>query len=149
MRRILLLRHSRILAKHKMALVSVMFWRLVVRSFIVAEDTSPCLILPRDTNGSVSVRTRGRSSRINILDLCCCPFPIIFDLDFGQEATSIFMGQGNIVLFVILKLITHRWGEAVLNYNSNLINRELFVAEFPILCSITITLHWSGRQVLR
>ena len=76
-------RHYCLLANHAMALITVMLVRLLVGSFIVAEDTIPCLLIPRDPNGFVAVRMRGRSSRSNILDLGCCPFTVIFDLDCG------------------------------------------------------------------
>ena len=90
-----------------MALGTVMLRYLVVGSFVIAEDANPCLLLPRDPNGSVTARTRGRFSRINILDFGCFPFPIIFDLGCGQEVTPIFMGQGTILLLIILQLILY------------------------------------------
>ena len=66
-----MLRHSCLLAKHAMALSTVMLMRLVVVSFVGVEDTSPksCFLLPWDPNGSVDVRYRGRYSRGDILDM--------------------------------------------------------------------------------
>ena len=107
MRHILLLRHSCLLANNATDLGTVMLRRLVVGSFFVADDTSPCLLPPRDYNGSVAVIMIGPSSRKSILDLDCCPFSIIFDLDCGQEVTPIFMSQGTIVLLIIIQLILH------------------------------------------
>ena len=87
-----------------MALDTVLIRRLVVGSLVGAEDISPksCLFLPQDPNVSIAVRYRGRSSRCDIIDLGCCPFPVIFNLDCGQEVTPIFMGKGTIVLLMIL-----------------------------------------------
>ena len=90
-----------------MALVTVIHRCLVYGSFVVAEDISPCLLLFQDTNVSVAVRMRGRSIIINLLHLCFCPFPFIFDLDCGQEFAPIFMVQVTIVLLIILQLVTH------------------------------------------
>ena len=105
---IISLRNSFLLAMHAIALGTVMLRHLVVRFFVVSENTSPCLLLPRCPNGSVAVRMRVRSNRINLIDLGYFHFPIIFDLNYGKEVTPIFMGQGTISLLIILQLILHR-----------------------------------------
>ena len=105
MRHILLLRHSCLLANNATDLGTVMLRQIVVGSFFVVEDTSTCLLPPRDYNESVAVIMRGPYSRKHILDLDCCPFSIIFNLDCGQEVTPIFMSQGTIVLLIIPQLI--------------------------------------------
>ena len=69
MRHIISISHSCLLAKHAMALVIVMLRRLGVGSFVVAEDTSPCLLLHQDPNVSVAVIIRGLSSRSNLIYL--------------------------------------------------------------------------------
>ena len=143
----LFLRHSCLIANNSMVIVTMMLGRLIVGSFFT-EDTSPCLLLPWDPNGSIAVRTRGCSSRINSPDLGCWTFPITFDLDYVQEVTPILMSQVTIVPLIILQLILHGWGESVLNCNSNIINREFFVAYFPISCFITIALHRRVNQLL-
>ena len=53
---ILSLRHSCLLENHAMAFVTVMCRRLVVGYLVGDENTSPCLLLPQDLNGSVAVR---------------------------------------------------------------------------------------------
>ena len=145
MQYILSLRHSWLLAKHAMALGTVMLRCLVVRSFFVVEYISTCLLLPQDPNRSAAVRMRGRSNRINLLDFGYCHFPIIFDLNCEQEVTPIFMGKGMISLLIIPQLILHGWGESILYFKSNLIHREFFVADFPIICLINIAIHQRGR----
>ena len=129
-----------------MLLGTEIFRRLVVGLFVFTEDTSPCLLLPHDPYGHVAVRKRGRSSRSNIIDLGCCPFTIIFDLDCGKEVTPIFMGQGTIVLVIILQLILHGQGESVLDCNSNLIHRYFLIANFPISSLTTIYLNRRGGR---
>ena len=62
---------------------TVMLRRLVVGSTVVEEDTSPSLLIPWYNHTSVAVIMRGRSSRSDTLNLGCCSFPIIFDLDCG------------------------------------------------------------------
>ena len=145
MRHMILVRYFCLCTKLTMALVTVMLGCLIVGSFIFAKDTSPCLLLPWDPNGSIVVRMRGRFRRSYFPDLGYRPFTIIFELNFGQEVTPIFVVQGTIFLLFILKLIKHGWGESSLNWNSNIINRELFVAEFSIRCFIIIALHQRGR----
>ena len=117
MRHVILLRNSYSLAKHAMALVTVMIRRLVVGSFVVAKDTSPCLIIRRDPYEPVAFRISGLSSRRNLPDLGCYPFTIIFDFNCGKGVTSIFMGQGKIFFLIILQLILHGLGESILNLN--------------------------------
>ena len=75
-RHIFLLGRSCLIAKHSVALGTVMLRRLVVRSFVGAHYTGPksCLLLPQDPDGYVAVRYRGRSSIGNLLDLVCRPF---------------------------------------------------------------------------
>ena len=145
---ILFLRHHWLLSKYAMALGTVMLRRLVVGSFVGAEDTSPLLLIPQDPTGSVAVRYRGFPIWSYILDLVCIPFPVIFDLDFGKEATPIFMVQGTIVLLIILQIFLHGLGESILNFNSNLVHREFLVADFPIRCLISIALNWKWREIL-
>ena len=79
---VLALRHSCLLAKHTIALYIVVLLRLVI-GFLRAQDTSPCLSLLSSPCGLVTVRERGCHSIDNILDLRCCPFPFIFNLDWG------------------------------------------------------------------
>ena len=90
-----------------MALSTVMLRRLVVGSFVVAKDTSPFLILHWYPIRSIAVRIIILSSRSNLLELLCFPFPIIFDLGCGQEVTPISMGKGTISLLIILQIILH------------------------------------------
>ena len=99
-RHIISLGYYFLLEKHALALSTLMPRRLVVGSFVGAQGTSPnyCLLFPRDPNVSFDVRYRCRSSRVNIIDLGCFPFPVILNLDCGQEVTPIFMVQGTIVL---------------------------------------------------
>ena len=59
MQHILSLRHSCLLAKHAIALGTVIIRHLSVGSFVGAQDTSPSLFLPRDPDASVAVRYRG------------------------------------------------------------------------------------------
>ena len=118
-----------------MVLGTVMLRRLVVGYFIVAEDTSNCILLPQDPNESVAFRMIDRSSRGNILDLGCFPFPIIFDLDCGQEVTPIFMSKATIPPFIILQIILHGRGEYVLNRNSNLMYGEFVLRTFQLSVS--------------
>ena len=80
MRYILSLRHYCLLAKHAEALCTVILGRHI--PWIIAEDTSPRLILKRNPNTFVAVRMRGRSQRFNLLDSGRFPLPIIFDLNF-------------------------------------------------------------------
>ena len=109
LRHMLLLRNSCLLAKHAVELGTVTIKRLVVGFFVGLYETSPksCLLLPRYPNISAAVRKRVRFFRGNLLDLGCCPFPVIFNLDCGQEVAPIFMGQGNIVLLMFIQLILH------------------------------------------
>ena len=74
---------------------------------IIVEETSPLLLLPRDTYVFVASRMVGCSRRCDPLDLGCLPLPIIFDLNCGQDFTPIFMGQVTIVLLIIPKLVLH------------------------------------------
>ena len=132
-----------LLSNHAMVLGTVMLGHIIFGPFIVY-NTSHFLLLPCDPNGSAAVKIRCRSIRYNLLDLGCFHFPIIFDLDCGQEVTPIFVSQGTIFLSIILQLVLHGWEESVINWNYNLINRKLFVADFPISCFITISLHQNG-----
>ena len=52
-----------------MAMGTMILKRLVFGSFVVSDDTSPCLLLPRYPNGSVAVIMIGPSRRSNLLDL--------------------------------------------------------------------------------
>ena len=146
MRHILSLRHYWLHANDAIAMCTMMLGRLFPLLF--AEDISPSLLLTRNLNGLTSVIRRCRSWGCNPLDLGWCPFSVIFDLDCGQEVTPILISQGTIVLLVILKLIMHGWGESVLNSNSNLINRELFVADLPTSFIKNIALCWRWRWVI-
>ena len=64
---IISLRHFYLLAKHAMALGTVILGNLFVGPSIL-EDTSPCLLLPQDYNRSVAVIMIGRSIIFNIID---------------------------------------------------------------------------------
>ena len=86
MRHIKFLRYFCLLAKHKLALGTVMLRHLVVGSFVVAYETSTCHLLPQDPNLSVTVIMRRHSRRINLLDLGCCHFPVIFELDCDRRS---------------------------------------------------------------
>ena len=74
---------------------------------IVAENSSPCLLLPRSPNVFIDVIMICRSSKCNILDLSFFPFSIFFYLNCGYEVIPIFMSQGTIVLLIILQLILY------------------------------------------
>ena len=104
-------------------------------------DTSTCLNLHRNPYGLVAVIQRGCSSRGNLLDLGCYPFPFIFNLDFGQEGTPIFIVQEAIVLWAVFRLILYGLGDSVLYCKSYFTGRELLVADVPIRCFIALALH--------
>ena len=129
-RHILFLRHCYLLTKHSIYLGPVIIRRVFMGYFAGLQDTSPksWLILPRDPDGSVSVRYRGFYIRFNILDMGFCPFSVFFNLYCVQEVTPICMIQGEIVLLVVLQLILQGCGESVLNYNTNFTDFELLVA---------------------
>ena len=91
MQQILLLSHSRLLENHSVAVEIVMLGRLPVG--IIVKDTSPLLLLPWNSAVFFALIMRGCASRCDILDMGWCLFPIIFDLDFGQEVTPILMAQ--------------------------------------------------------
>ena len=78
MRHILLIRHHCLLANHTVALVTLMLGRHYIG--LIAEETSPCPLLPWNPNGFVVVIMRDLSCRCNIIGLGCWPFPIIFDI---------------------------------------------------------------------
>ena len=102
---IIYFRNYYLLAKYAIALCAVMLVRIFPLLFEL--NTSPILIITRKPNILISVRMRGRYCSCNLLDFVKCPFPIIFDLNFIQEITPIFMSQGTIVLLIILQLILH------------------------------------------
>ena len=59
------------------------------------------------------------------------------------------MGKGSIVLLMVIQLILHGCGETVLNCNTNLIDHELLVMEFLIICLIVLALRQMWREVIR
>ena len=63
MQHLLLLRHSCLLAKHTVALGTVVLMQILLGYFVVAQDTGPCLLSPRNPDRFLAVRYRGRSSR--------------------------------------------------------------------------------------
>ena len=69
MRHILPLRHSCLLAKHAVAMVTMVLMRIFWGSLVAAQDISPCLILPRNPGRLVAVKYSGRSIRGYLLDL--------------------------------------------------------------------------------
>ena len=60
--------------------------------FDIAQDISIGLFPPQNPCVFVTVRERGFPSRGDILDIHCCFFPFIFNLDFGKEFTQIIIG---------------------------------------------------------
>ena len=69
MRHIILLRNFYLLAKHVIALGTVMLRCLYVGSFVGGQETSTILLIPQDPDGSVAVRWRVQYRRGNILDM--------------------------------------------------------------------------------
>ena len=53
---IISLRYSCLLAKHAIAMGTVVIVRLFLGSLVGEQDTSPCLILPRNPDGLIPVR---------------------------------------------------------------------------------------------
>ena len=51
------------------------------------------------------------------------------------------MGQKAILLLMVIQLILHGCREIILNLNMNFNDRELFVADFPIICLVALALH--------
>ena len=108
--------------------------RLFMGYLVGAQDTSTCLLLPRNTGGLVNVKYRGYSSRGDLLDLGCFPFSFVFNLNCGQEFTPIFIGKGEIFILMVLQLILHGCDRPVLNSKLNFTERELLVADSTIIC---------------
>ena len=72
---------------YTMVPVLLHFW-----GFVRAQDIIIGLHLPHNFHWFVTVRERSCPSRMNLLDMHCCYFPFIFNLDCGQKVTPIFIG---------------------------------------------------------
>ena len=123
---VLLLVHACLLENHAITMCTVLHRNIFPLLF--ETDTSPSLLIMWNPHRLVSVIERVWFWIWKLLYLGCYPFPIIFDLNFGQEVTPIFIIQVTIVLLIIFQLFMHVWGEPILNSSLNIMNRELFVA---------------------
>ena len=107
MRHILPIRNSYLLAKHTLALGTMVSVRLFLGSIVGSKDTGTCLLLPRNPDGIIYIRCICHSRIGDLLDLGCRPFTFVFNLNCGQDITPIFMVQGAKVLLMVLQLVLH------------------------------------------
>ena len=83
MQHVLALSHSFLLAKYKVRMCAMVPVVCPPWGLMVIRDNSLGLLPTRNPHGFVAVRYRGCPGRGDILDMTCCPFSFIFNLDGG------------------------------------------------------------------
>ena len=103
---------------------------LLTLLFAGQQGTSPGLLLVYNPRHCIAVRVKcHRLLGYKYFDLIHIYLIVIVYLQFVQDFTQLFMGQGDIVLVFIIHIILHDFWESILSRNANIILRELSFAD--------------------
>ena len=110
MHHILAIRNSIILSYQAIVLIPLILGGLIYFWLVVRQNSSPSLLFAGKYRARVAIITWHNLMDGKSLDIGSSPFPIIFILKSGQEATPLFTGKLVIVLIFVLHLVPHGYG---------------------------------------
>ena len=149
MKFILVLRRSKLLSQHIVTLITFILGIFLILFLAVRQETSPWLLLECHLWNHTAVRIGWICLRVcKYFYLIRSLLSVIFLIHGGQEVTLFFAGKGVIVLIFILNFILHGCWKSILSWNTNVILRELFVADDPIYLILLIPLHQRWMEIL-
>ena len=113
------------------------------------KNTSTRFLLARHLKDRINFRIyHNKPLSGNYFDLGSSPLPAAFSLQFGQEVTLLFVGQGKKMFIFFVHLILHVCRKIALCCDADFIFSEIVILDSPIGLFIHVYLIISGRQVL-